>query len=275
METFIKKNIKIIEIENYSPKKESIDSYLNSLKLNYVYNRFNKTQNIEKEISEIAKKMDSKSNNINNSSSKIFPKLVIKNNKDKRQIIQLLTIIKNFCNEIIHPNEQRRINFNIKNYIDSGGNDENRETDCISYNIINSEISNNNNNPIYYSPEKIAKFIIFGKHPYIMLTKLKELHEKVNKKYEEIFNELGEIKDKKNKTRDYINRLRSTKNDINDILKEVILSDKNHKINFEKTLNISEHLERNKLSILPIPENDIEDEEEYQNIKRLNDIFKS
>ena len=59
METFIKKNIKIIEIENYSPKKESIDSYLNSLKLNYVYNRFNKTQNIEKEISEIAKKMDS------------------------------------------------------------------------------------------------------------------------------------------------------------------------------------------------------------------------
>ena len=59
LETFIKKNIKIIEIENYSPKKESIDSYLNSLKLNYVYNRFNKTQNIEKEISEIAKKMDS------------------------------------------------------------------------------------------------------------------------------------------------------------------------------------------------------------------------
>ena len=89
------------------------------------------TQNIEKEISEIAKKMDRKSNNINNSSSKIFPKLVIKNNKDKRQIMQLLTRIKNFCNEIIHPKEQRRINFNIKNYIDGEGNDENSEIDCL------------------------------------------------------------------------------------------------------------------------------------------------
>ena len=249
LEIFIKKNIKIIEIENYSPKKESIDSYLNSLKSNYVYNRFNKTQNIEKEISEIAKKMDSSNNNINNSSSKIFPKLVIKNNKDKRQIMQLLTRIKKLCNEIIHPNEQRRINFNIKNYIDGEDNDENIETDYISYNIINSEISNDNNNPIYYSPENLAQFIIFGKHPYIMVTKLKELHEKVNKKYEEIFNELGEIKDKKNKTRDYINKLLSTQKDINNILKELILSDKNYKINLDKSLNISEHLEKNKLSI--------------------------
>ena len=60
LETFIKKNIKIIEIENYSPKKESMYSYLNSLKSNYVYNRFNKVQNIEREISEIAKKWISK-----------------------------------------------------------------------------------------------------------------------------------------------------------------------------------------------------------------------
>ena len=121
--------------------------------------------------------------------------------------MQLLTRIKNFCNEIIHPNEERKINFNIKNYIDDEGNDENSEIDCISY---NSEISNDNNNPIYYSPENLAKFIIFGKHPYMVLTKLKELHEKVNKKYEEIFNALVEIKDKKNKTIDYINILLST-----------------------------------------------------------------
>lgn len=37
-----------------------------------------------------------------------------------------------------------------------------------------------------------------------MQTKLKELHEKVNKKCKEIDNELREVKDKKKKARDYI-----------------------------------------------------------------------
>lgn len=139
LEIFIKKNIKIIEIENYSPGKESIDSYLNSLRKNYVCNRFNKTQNIEKTVSEIAKKMESKKNNINN--SKILPKFVIKINNDKEQIMQLLSRTKKFYNEVIHPNEQGKINFNIKNYISDDDNDENREIDYFSYNIINTEIS--------------------------------------------------------------------------------------------------------------------------------------
>ena len=52
------------------------------------------------------------------------------------------------------------------------------------------------------------------------------------------------------------------------------MSDKKCKINIDKTNNISEYLEKNKLSLLSISQNDIEDEEEYQNIKQLNDIFK-
>ena len=187
LENFIKKNFKIIEIDNYSPEKDCIDNYLKSLRSYYVFDRYSSTPNIERVVSEIAKNMKSNNNNTNNSNSKLYPKIVIRGNNDKEQIMQLLFKIKKYCNEIIHPDKQGKINFNIKNYINEDGDDENNKNNYISYNTINSEISNVNNNPIYYSPEKLINFIVFGKHPYAIQTKLKDLYEKVNKKYEEIF----------------------------------------------------------------------------------------
>jgi hypothetical protein len=53
------------------------------------------------------------------------------------------------------------------------------------------------------------------------------------------------------------------------------LSGDKYIINLEKTTNISEFLEQNKLSIFPIPENISKDEEECHNIRKLNDLFQS
>ena len=301
LEIFIRKNINLIELDNYSPEEENMIIYLNSLKINYVPNRYNKEENIQNSVSEIINKMvnqnnnnnninnnNIKNNNINNNinnkinnninnninninkDSKNNPKIIIKGNDNKEQILRILLKIKKYCNEIIHPNE-KKINFNIKEYIN---NNDNKDYDYNSDSGSNgSEYSKLNNNPINYSPQRLADFIIFGKGPYKVLTKLKELYQNIKKKYKTIFEEIGEIENQKDKAKDHIEELSSMQKDINNILKDLILSEKNCSINLDKTNYISEYLETNILSLAPIPLNNIQDVKEIENIKELNSMF--
>ena len=174
MEKYIKKNIKKIEIKNYSPDLKILESYENSVNKNYVYRKgFGKDiqSSINKKIKDLKLEVSNKKD-LNLCKTKLKPKLNFLDESGKAtELMKFMFKIKSLCNQIIHSenilkqnvlqNEENTINENIQS-----------ENDII-------EIKENNNDMKTISITKIVKFIANGKKVNSSLEKLMKLRKEM------------------------------------------------------------------------------------------------
>lgn len=273
LEILIKKNIKEIKLINYIPNINILNSYLNCLKMYYMKERGGK-KDIQSEVNNLIEKIKnnkkSKEDNLKNSQIKYSNE-----SKEIVKVIKLLFAIKNYCNQLIHP--KCVINFNINEYIshnnfiyDNNDNYENEDTECNRIIETNLKVKNSLSFPI----SKILDFIAYGKDTHVLLIKLKELSMKIKAKMEQTQNRIKEMDYQEKEANYYIEKLTSIQQDIDDNLKNLILSENFQLLNRKKVKNIITYLNNNFLNLENIPLSVAKgDKDEEKNIKQLNDIL--
>lgn len=231
-------------------------------------------KDIQSEVNNLIEKIKnnkkSKEDNLKNSQIKYSNE-----SKEIVKVIKLLFAIKNYCNQLIHP--KCVINFNINEYIshnnfiyDNNDNYENEDTECNRIIETNLKVKNSLSFPI----SKILDFIAYGKDTHVLLIKLKELSMKIKAKMEQTQNRIKEMDYQEKEANYYIEKLTSIQQDIDDNLKNLILSENFQLLNRKKVKNIITYLNNNFLNLENIPLSVAKgDKDEEKNIKQLNDIL--
>ena len=252
LELLIKKNINLIDIENYTPDIQLLKNYVKSLKLNYI--PFRKGINIESEMKKFIENFEAKTKNEppNKDIKKKNPKIVYFNEKNNDiKSIKLMLKMKNECNAIIHFNKKFAEKININDYI----------YDNFEINIEENDIQDKNEGEIkideininvpkkdkLISVSNVAKFIAYGHPDNSNFKSLETLSQNIKEKLQQIQIALNGL-EKTFNIRDYEifkNSMLSVKTLVNDNLKKLVLNDYDLSLSEEDVVNFGHYFNEN------------------------------
>ena len=242
LEKLIKKNINIIDIDNYIPDIKILKNYLKSLSVNYFPDKVGKDKNfdIEKDLKKLIAELEkSEKESHKKETKKKNPsiKFLNENNEDIK-IIKIMLKMKTECNHLIHFNKNFTDNIDIIKHICDNFNIKKREENSIEMeeelDELNEEHQKNQANKIEdksISISKVAEFIAYGNPSILTLKKLETFSNEMTKKTKEINKIINNLKQNVDDFNERKNLMLKIKSHIDKELSNLVIK------NFDLSLN--------------------------------------
>ena len=282
LEMLIKKNINLIDVENYIPDVQILNNYALSLSKNYMAYMKNKKEesiDIEKEVKIIISNIENNNKlDVPKDKKKKNPKLKYYNeDHNDIKVIKSMLKMKTQCNQIIHFNKKFADNLNINDYIynnfqiindefsfslEEEEEEEEEEKKSEGPKVVN--IINISNEP---KPKKdknisisnVARFIAYGQPAMSTLKSLETFSENITVKAKEIQKLINKLEKKKNNSDidDRINDMNSIKSSIDEELPNLVINDYENPLSNDKISAFAKYFKNNFLNINDIPYNEV------------------
>jgi len=280
LEMLIKKNINLIDVENYIPDVQILNNYALSLSKNYMAFMKNKKEesiDIEKEVKIIISNIENNNKlDAPKDKKKKNPKLKYYNeDHNDIKVIKSMLKMKTQCNQIIHFNKKFADNLNINDYIYNNfqiindefsfsleEEEEEEEKKSEGPKVVN--IINISNEP---KPKKdknisisnVARFIAYGYPAMSTLKSLETFSENIKIKAKEIQKLINKLEKKKNNSDidDRINDMNSIKSSIDEELPNLVINDYENPLSNDKISAFDKYFKNNFLNINDIPYNEV------------------
>ena len=282
LEILIKKNINLIDVENYIPDVQILNNYALSLSKNYMAYMKNKKEesiDIEKEVKIIISNIENNNKlDVPKDKKKKNPKLKYYNeDHNDIKVIKSMLKMKTQCNQIIHFNKKFADNLNINDYIynnfqiindefsfslEEEEEEEEEEKKSEGPKVVN--IINISNEP---KPKKdknisisnVARFIAYGQPAMSTLKSLETFSENITVKAKEIQKLINKLEKKKNNSDidDRINDMNSIKSSIDEELPNLVINDYENPLSNDKISAFAKYFKNNFLNINDIPYNEV------------------
>ena len=282
LEMLIKKNINLIDVENYIPDVQILNNYALSLSKNYMAYMKNKKEesiDIEKEVKIIISNIENNNKlDVPKDKKKKNPKLKYYNeDHNDIKVIKSMLKMKTQCNQIINFNKKFADNLNINDYIynnfqiindefsfslEEEEEEEEEEKKSEGPKVVN--IINISNEP---KPKKdknisisnVARFIAYGQPAMSTLKSLETFSENITVKAKEIQKLINKLEKKKNNSDidDRINDMNSIKSSIDEELPNLVINDYENPLSNDKISAFAKYFKNNFLNINDIPYNEV------------------
>ena len=281
LEMLIKKNINLIDVENYIPDVQILNNYALSLSKNYMAYMKNKKEesiDIEKEVKIIISNIENNNKlDVPKDKKKKNPKLKYYNeDHNDIKVIKSMLKMKTQCNQIIHFNKKFADNLNINDYIynnfqiindefsfsleeEEEEEEEKKSEGPKVVNIINISNESKPKKDKNISISNVARFIAYGHPAMSTLKSLETFSENIKIKAKEIQKLINKLEKKKNNSDidDRINDMNSIKSLIDEELPNLVINDYENHLSNDKISAFAKYFKNNFLNINDIPYNEV------------------
>ena len=282
LEMLIKKNINLIDVENYIPDVQILNNYALSLSKNYMAYMKNKKEesiDIEKEVKIIISNIENNNKlDVPKDKKKKNPKLKYYNeDHNDIKVIKSMLKMKTQCNQIIHFNKKFADNLNINDYIynnfqiindefsfsleeeEEKEEEEKKSEGPKVVNIINISNEPKPKKDKNISISNVARFIAYGQPAMSTLKSLETFSENIKIKAKEIQKLINKLEKKKNNSDidDRINDMNSIKSSIDEELPNLVINDYENHLSNDKISAFAKYFKDNFLNINDIPYNEV------------------